>query len=212
MGGTTLELPVQRPTLGRTALDVSSLAQSQLITFDPGYADTAAYQSSITFVDGEGGHLYYRGYPVQELATSYPFLDVVYLLMYGELPGLAASEEFTARVRDPKLVLHVGIERLFDGFPQSMHPMAMLAIATEALSAYTDDGSKSDDPEGVERACIRLLSAMPIFTGYALSTLPRHARGGAPTVPSSTPRTSCSFVSPTVSCLTAPSRGPLTPF
>ena len=105
--------------------------------FDPGYADTAAYHSAITFVDGEAGRLFYRGYPVEQLATSFSFLEIAYLLIYGELPSPQASEEFVARVRGPKLVLHVGIERLFDSFPQSMHPMAMLAIATEALSART---------------------------------------------------------------------------
>jgi len=169
--GSKIELPTEKPTLGRTALDVSSLSQHGLAVFDPGYADTAAYHSAITFVDGEGGRLYYRGYPVEQLATSFSFLDVAYLLIYGELPTPQASDEFVARVRDPKLVLHVGIERLFDSFPQSMHPMAMLAIATEALSAYSDYGPKSDNRAFVEQAGVRLLSAMPIFTGYALSTL-----------------------------------------
>jgi len=169
--GAEIELPAEEPTLGRTALDVSSLSQHGLAVFDPGYADTAAYHSAITFVDGEAGRLFYRGYPVEQLATSFSFLDIAYLLIYGELPSPQASEEFVARVRGPKLVLHVGIERLFDSFPQSMHPMAMLAIATEALSAYSDDGPKSDNHALVEQAGVRLLSAMPIFTGYALSTL-----------------------------------------
>jgi citrate synthase len=169
--GAEIELPAEEPTLGRTALDVSSLSQHGLAVFDPGYADTAAYHSAITFVDGEAGRLFYRGYPVEQLATSFSFLDIAYLLIYGELPSAGASEEFVARVRGPKLVLHVGIERLFDSFPQSMHPMAMLAIATEALSAYSDDGPKSDNRALVEQAGVRLLSAMPIFTGYALSTL-----------------------------------------
>jgi len=171
LGETAIELPVEQPTLGRTALDVSGLGQHGLSVFDPGYADTAAYHSAITFVDGEGGHLYYRGYPVEQLATSFSFLEVAYLLIHGELPGAEAADNFTARVRDPKLVLHVGIERLFDCFPQSMHPMAMLAIATEALSTYSDEGNSPGKPERVEQAGIRLLSAMPIFTGYALSTL-----------------------------------------
>ena len=175
--GAEIELPAEKPTLGRTALDVSSLSQHGLAVFDPGYADTAAYHSAITFVDGEAGRLFYRGYPVEQLATSFSFLDIAYLLIYGELPSAQASEEFVARVRDPKLVLHVGIERLFDSFPQSMHPMAMLAIATEALSAYSDDGPKSDNRALVEQAGVRLLSAMPIFTGYALSTLRGLPRG-----------------------------------
>ena len=175
--GAEIELPAEEPTLGRTALDVSSLSQHGLAVFDPGYADTAAYHSAITFVDGEAGRLFYRGYPVEQLATSFSLLDIAYLLIYGELPSPQASEEFVARVRDPKLVLHVGIERLFDSFPQSMHPMAMLAIATEALSAYSDDGPKSDNRALVEHAGVRLLSAMPIFTGYALSTLRGLPRG-----------------------------------
>ena len=168
--GEDIELPAERPTLGRTALDVSSLGAHGLAVYDPGYADTAAYHSAITFVDGEAGRLYYRGYPVEQLATSASFLEVAYLLIYGELASGAAAEEFAGRVRDPKLVLHVGIEKLFDWFPQTMHPMAMLATATEALTAYGEDGS-ADPKAQVEAAGIRLLSAMPIFTGYAMSVL-----------------------------------------
>jgi citrate synthase len=170
-GGTAIDLPVERPVMGRTAIDVSSLSNHGLSVYDPGYADTAAYQSAITFVDGEAGRLYYRGYPVEQLATSYSFLDVAYLLIYGELPTSEQADTFTAKVRNPKLALHVGLERLFDSFPQSMHPMAMLAIATEALSAYVEGAANSGDPEKVEQAGIKLLSAMPIFAGYALSTL-----------------------------------------
>jgi citrate synthase len=176
-GGTALELPAEQPTLGRTALDVSSLSQHGLSVYDPGYADTAAYHSAITFVDGEAGRLYYRGYPVEQLATAFSFLEVAYLLIYGDLPTAEQADTFVASVRDPKLVLHVGIERLFDSFPQSMHPMAMLAIATEALSAYADDGPTADNRARVEHAGRRLLSAMPIFTGYALSTLRGLPRG-----------------------------------
>jgi citrate synthase len=176
-GGEKIGLPVLKPTLGRTGLDVSGLAKAGLAVFDPGYADTAAYTSAITFVDGEAGKLYYRGYPVEQLATSYSFLDVAYLLIYGELPTPQQSEEWVARVRDPRLVLHVGIERLFDCFPQSMHPMAMLAIATEALTAFADDGPKEDARAHVEKAGARLLSALPIFTGYALSVLRGFPRG-----------------------------------
>ena len=175
--GTTVELPVMQPALGRTALDITGLGPKGLSVFDPGYADTAAYQSAITFVDGEGGRLYFRGYPVEQLATSASFLEVAYLLINGELPDSQQGAEFTNRVRDPKLVLHVGIERLFDSFPQSMHPMAMLAIATEALSAYADESARSDRRGSVEQAGVRLLSAMPIFTGYALSTLRGLPRG-----------------------------------
>lgn len=177
VGATTIELPVEQPTLGRTTLDVSSLGQHGLAVYDPGYADTAAYQSSITFVDGEAGRLYFRGYPVEQLATSYSFLDIAYLLMFGELPTPAQSEEFTARVRDPKLALHVGIERLFDAFPQSMHPMAMMAIATEALTAYADDPTGGNARTQVERAGARLLSSMPVFAGYAHSVIRGVPRG-----------------------------------
>ena len=173
--GTTLELPVQQPTLGRAAIDISGLASQHLITFDPGYAGTASCQSAITFVDGEAGKLYYRGYPVQELATKLSFLDIAYLLIYGELPSSTASEDFTARVRDPRLAVHVGIERLFDSLPQSMHPMAMMATATEALSAFPDNVPPEE--ASPEHAGIRLLSAMPVFAGYALASLRGLPRG-----------------------------------
>lgn len=176
-GGTSVDLPAQRPTLGRTAVDISSLGQHGLAVFDPGYADTAAYHSAITFVDGEAGRLYYRGYPVEQLATSFSHLDIAYLLIYGELPTPQASDEWAARVRDPKLVLHAGIERLFDTLPQTMHPMAMLAIATEALSAYAEPAAKRDSPDYIEDAGARVLSAMPIIAGYAMSTLRGLPRG-----------------------------------
>jgi citrate synthase len=176
-GSRTIELPVKQPILGRTALDVSSLGPQGLAVFNPGYADTAAYHSSITFVDGEAGRLYYRGYPVEQLATSFSFLDVAYLLIYGELPTPQAADQFVAKVRDPRLVLHVGIERLFDCFPQSMHPMAMMAIATEAMTAFADDSAGSDNRSRTEDAGARLLSAMPIFAGYALSVLRGLPRG-----------------------------------
>ena len=168
--GTEIELPLERPTLGRPAMDVSALGGHHLAVYDPGYANTAAYQSAITFVDGEAGHLYYRGYPVEQLASS-SFLDVAYLLIYGDLPTSQQAEEFVARVRDPKLVPHAAIERLFDWFPQSMHPMAMLSMATEALTAYAEDDPGADPRARVEAAGIRLLSAMPVFTGYAMSVL-----------------------------------------
>lgn len=177
VGGDTIELPVDQPTLGRSTIDISALGQHGLAVYDPGYADTAAYHSAITFVDGEAGRLYFRGYPVEQLATSHSFLEVAYLLVYGELPSAEAAEDFVARVRDPKLVLHVGIERLFDSFPQSMHPMAMMSIATEALTAYTDEDQSLDARGRVEQAGVRLLSAMPAFAGYAHSVLRGVPRG-----------------------------------
>jgi len=168
-GADEIELPVEHPTLGKAALDVSGVGSHGLALYDPGYADTAAYRSAITFVDGEAGRLYYRGYPVEQLATSTSFLEVAYLLIYGELPNGDEAQDFVAKVRDPKLVPHPAIERLFDWFPESMHPMAMLATATEALTAY----ARHDD---LEAAGVRLLSSMPIFAGYAMAVqrgLPR---------------------------------------
>lgn len=175
--GKTLDLPAEQPTLGRTTLDITSLGQHGLAVYDPGYADTAAYHSAITFVDGEAGRLYYRGYPVEQLATSWSYLDIAYLLIYGELPSAKESEEWAARVRDPKLVLPSGIERLFDLLPQSMHPMAMLAMATEALSAHSEPTASRDSRQYVLEAGTRVLSAMPIMVGYAMSTLRGLPRG-----------------------------------
>jgi len=176
-GGSTIELPAQRPALGRTALDISGLGAQGLAVFDPGYADTAAYHSSITFVDGEGGHLYYRGYPVEQLATSRSFLEVAYLLMYGELPSPQEAEAFVDKVRDAGSVLPAGVERLFDCFPRTMHPMAMLSIATEAMSAFDPDSANAGPRARAAQAGVRMLSAIPIFTGYAMSVLRDFPRG-----------------------------------
>src|SRR5579875_3940960 len=102
-GADEIELPVEHPTLGKAALDVSGVGSHGLALYDPGYADTAAYRSAITFVDGEAGRLYYRGYPVEQLATSASFLEVAYLLIYGELPNGDEAQDFVAKARDPKL-------------------------------------------------------------------------------------------------------------
>jgi len=167
---------VVRPTLGRTALDISAIGLKGLSVLDPGYADTAAYQSAITFVDGEEGRLYYRGYPVEQLATSTSFLDVAYLLINGELPTAQAADEFTGRVRDPKMVLHVGIERLFDAFPSPCtHGHA--GHRHRGLERLRRRWRQAGQPAGVQQAGVRLLSAMPIFTGYALSTVRGLPRG-----------------------------------
>ena len=95
--GAEIELPAEEPTLGRTALDVSSLSQHGLAVFDPGYADTAAYHSAITFVDGEAGRLFYRGYPVEQLATSFSLLDIAY--RKGEGPQARSARRYRAAFR-----------------------------------------------------------------------------------------------------------------
>ena len=174
-GRTTVELPVVESTLGRTALDISGLGQHGLAVYDPGYADTAAYDSAITFVDGEGGRLHTTGATLLTLATSWSFLEVAYLLINGELPSARRRRLHRPGPR-PKLVLHVGLERLFDSFPQSMHPMAMLAIATEAMSAYADESAKTDDRSRLEQAGVRLL----VGHAHLHRLCPLHPAGPAP--------------------------------
>ncbi|MCU4186330.1 citrate (Si)-synthase [Acidiferrimicrobium sp. IK] len=143
------------------------------MTYDPGYSVTAAYQSAITFVDGEQGRLFYRGYPVEQLATTLSFLEVAYLLIYGDLPDGRQMEVFQGKVRDPLGSPHVGFDRLFDFFPLTAHPMMMLSAATSALSSFND--GIDCDPACFEVAAVKLLAAMPVFASHAL-----RARRGLP--------------------------------
>ncbi len=125
--GGTLELPVVPATEGESAIDVSKLLSSTgFITLDPGFVNTAATTSSITYIDGDAGVLRYRGYPIEQLAAQSTFLEVSYLLIYGELPTAAQLEDFTNRISRHTL-LHEDLKRFFDGFPRDAHPMPVLS-------------------------------------------------------------------------------------
>ena len=125
LDGKSYELPVIEGTENEKAVDISKLrGQSGLITIDPGYKNTGATKSAITFLDGEKGILRYRGYPIEELADKSSFLEVTYLLIFGELPSASELTKFQDEITTHTLI-HEDFHKILDGFPSSAHPMGV---------------------------------------------------------------------------------------
>ena len=165
--GGSLPLTLQEATEGPAGIDVSALlAKTGLITVDPGFVNTASCASSITFIDGDAGILRYRGYPIEELAERASFLEVAWLLIYGELPTATELEDFETRVRHHTM-LHEDMRAFFNGFPRDAHPMAVLSSAVSALSTFYQDSLDPFDDEHVEVSTIRLLAKLPTIAAYA---------------------------------------------
>jgi citrate synthase len=166
----SLPLPVHPATEGPSGLDVSKLlSQTGRVTLDAGFANTAACTSAITYIDGDAGILRYRGYPIGQLAQKSSFLEVSYLLIYGELPTSEQLAGFTARVKEHTL-LREEMRRFFDGFPRDAHPMAVLSSAVSALSTFYQDSLDPLDREQVEISTVRLLAKLPTIASYAHKT------------------------------------------
>jgi len=163
----TAEFPVVSSSVGSDAMDISKLHSTLgLHTFDQGFVNTASTKSGITFIDGEAGILRYRGYPIEQLAAKKSFLDVSYLLIYGELPDKAQLEAFDQSIRRHTLI-HEDLKRFFDAFPQNAHPMSVLASGVSALSTFYQDSLDPHDPEHVELSTRRLLAKLPVLAAYA---------------------------------------------
>ena len=163
----TAEFPVVSSSVGSDAMDISKLHSTLgLHTFDQGFVNTASTKSGITFIDGDAGILRYRGYPIEQLAAKKSFLDVSYLLIYGELPDKAQLEAFDQSIRRHTLI-HEDLKRFFDAFPQNAHPMSVLASGVSALSTFYQDSLDPHDPEHVELSTRRLLAKLPVLAAYA---------------------------------------------
>ena len=163
----TAEFPVVSSSVGSDAMDISKLHSTLgLHTFDQGFVNTASTKSGITFIDGDAGILRYRGYPIEQLAAKKSFLDVSYLLIYGELPDKAQLEAFDQSLRRHTLI-HEDLKRFFDAFPQNAHPMSVLASGVSALSTFYQDSLDPHDPEHVEMSTRRLLAKLPVLAAYA---------------------------------------------
>jgi len=162
-----LDLPVFAATEGNDAIDVGKLlSKTDLVTLDPGFVNTAACRSAITYIDGDAGILRYRGYPIDQLAKSSTFLEVSYLLIYGELPTPAELDSFTDKIRRHTL-LHEDLKNFFNGFPRDAHPMPVLSSAVSALSTFYQDSLNPFDHEQVELSTVRLLAKLPTIAAYA---------------------------------------------
>ncbi|MFT7036360.1 MAG: citrate synthase [Cyclobacteriaceae bacterium] len=168
LDGNSYELPVIEGTENEKAVDISKLrAQSGLITIDPGYKNTGATKSAITFLDGEKGILRYRGYPIEELADKSSFLEVSYLLIYGELPSASELRKFQDEISTHTLI-HEDFHKILDGFPSSAHPMGVLSSMVTAMTAFYP---LSLDPnrswEEVRMSIIRIIAKLPTFAAWS---------------------------------------------
>jgi citrate synthase len=166
-GDKTLDLPMLSPSVGPDVIDIRKLyAEGDVFTFDPGFTSTAACESSITYIDGEQGELLYRGYPIEQLAESSHFLEVCYLLLYGELPDAAQMHDFETRITRHTM-LHEQIQYFFRGFRRDAHPMATMVGVVGAMSAFYHDSTDINDAWQREVAAIRLLAKIPTIAAWA---------------------------------------------
>jgi citrate synthase len=162
------ELPIIEGTENEEAIDISNLRSSSgLITLDPGYKNTGATKSAITFLDGEKGILRYRGYPIEQLAENSSFIEVAYLLIYGELPKKEDLEKFSNSIKKHTLV-HEDIKKILQGFPSNAHPMGVLSSLVCSLTAfYPESLDPNRSIEGVNLSIIRIMAKMPTFAAWA---------------------------------------------
>lgn len=166
-GDGELDLPRIPASDGSDGLGVSDLLSTTgKVALDVGFVNTASCESAITYIDGGEGILRYRGYPIEQLAEHSTYLEVAYLLIYGELPSANELADFTGRITMHTL-LHEDLRRLFDGFPRNAHPMPVLSSAVSALSTFYEDSLDPLDEEQVEISTIRLLAKLPTIAAYA---------------------------------------------
>jgi len=166
-GETNLELPVIPAAEGNDGFAVAPLLKTTgNVTYDPGFMNTAATKSAITYIDGDAGILRYRGYPIEQLAEKSSFIEVTYLLIYGELPTADQLAEFDNSLRRHTL-LHEELKGFFGGFPRDAHPMPVLSSAVSALSTWYQDSLDPKDEKQVESSTLRLLAKLPVLAAYA---------------------------------------------
>lgn len=162
--GKTLPLPVVFGSEGEGAVDIQALrAKTGLITLDPGYGNTGACRSAITFIDGEKGILRYRGYPIEELAEKSTFLEVAWLLIHGELPAPTELERFRDEVTHHTL-LHEDMRRFFEALPKDAHPMPVCSAAVGALATFYQ---QPETDQKVHDSIVRLIGKMPTIAGFS---------------------------------------------
>jgi citrate synthase len=167
LNGKDLDLTVVEGSEGELAVDVSKLrAQTGFVTIDPGYANTAAARSAITFIDGEQGILKHRGISIQDLAEHASFLETAYLLINGDLPTETELNNFVGRITRHTM-LHEQLNRFYEGFPQDAHPMAVCSAVISALSAFYADFLNPRAPNQVDGAIVRLLAKLPTIAALS---------------------------------------------
>ncbi len=163
----TAAMPLLTGTLGPQVADIRKLYSALgIFTYDPGYGETASCESKITYIDGDEGVLLYRGYPIEQLAEKSDFIEVCYLLMYGELPNAAQLAKFRAGVTRHTMV-HEQIRNFFNGFRRDAHPMAIMCGVVGALAAFYHDNLDINDARAREIAAFRLIAKVPTIAAMA---------------------------------------------
>ncbi|MGH8293692.1 MAG: citrate synthase [Gammaproteobacteria bacterium] len=172
-GGAVSELPLHEGTLGPATLEIAALYKDQgIFTFDPGFVSTASCESRITYIDGERGVLLYRGYPIEQLAEKSSFLEVAYLLLYGELPTKLQLDGFTDSIRKHSMV-NEAVLRFFSGFHYDAHPMAMMTAVVGSLSAFYHDSTDIHNARHREIFAHRIIAKLPTLAAAVY----RHSTG-----------------------------------
>jgi len=165
--GETVELPVVTGSEGEKGIDIRKLrGQTGYITLDGGFGSTGSCESGITYLDGEKGILRYRGYPIEQLAKESSFLEVAYLLIYGELPKSKELENWTTSISRHTLI-HEDMKRFYDGFPRDAHPMAILSSVVSALHTFYQDWEDPKNPEKQDLGIIRLIAKLPTMVAFS---------------------------------------------
>ena len=165
--GKTAELPLIVGTEGEQGIDISKLrAATGAVTLDEGFVNTGSTTSAITFLDGEQGILRYRGYPIEVLAEKCDFVEVAYLLIFGELPTTAQLDAFRESLSHHTMI-HEDMRSFYNGFPRDAHPMAIVGSVVGALSTFYQDSLEVRDPRQVEISMHRLLAKLPTIAAYS---------------------------------------------
>lgn len=165
--GESYDLPVFSPTAGPDVIDIRKLyGQAGVFTYDPGFTSTASCDSTITFIDGDKGELLHRGYPIEQLASKSHFLELSYLLLYGDLPSAGELEKFETTITRHTM-MHEQMQYFYRGFRRDAHPMAIMVGVVGAMSAFYHDSTDISDPHQREIASHRLIAKMPTIAAWA---------------------------------------------
>ncbi len=169
VNGQKYEFPIVTGTENEVAIDIKTLrsATNGVITIDPGYKNSGSCESAITFLDGEKGILRYRGYSIEELAEKADFLEVVYLLIFGELPTKEQHNKFHADIKS-KSVVDEDIKKILEAFPKTAHPMGVLSSLTSALTAFNPSSVDVSSEEAMYNAIVKLLGKIPVLVAWTM--------------------------------------------
>lgn len=169
VNGKTHEFPLVTGSENEVAIDIKTLrsATGGIITLDPGYKNTGSCESAITFLDGEKGILRYRGYSIEELAEKADFIQVAYLLIFGELPTKADLDKFDTDIRENAIV-DDDVKKILDAFPKSAHPMGVLSSLTSALTAFNPASVDVDSEEDMYNSIVRIIAKLPVLVAWAM--------------------------------------------